>query len=111
MHPYFTVRYHTKYMYEVHEGNRFVNLALSVLFLLIPFQRAGWFFFSWQGAHIERAEVQVLHVEDPENVWVRRLQDKSYFFQLDEEIQEYCRYRVHKDLCVPCWNFLTIYGG
>jgi hypothetical protein len=36
--------------------------------------------------------VQVLHVEDPENVWVRRLQDKSYFFQLDEEIQEYCRY-------------------
>jgi hypothetical protein len=49
-------------------------------------------FFSWQGAYIERAEVQVLHVEDPENVWVRRLQDKSYFFQLDEEIQEYCRY-------------------
>ena len=31
-------------------------------------------------------------MEDPENVWVRRLQDKSYFFQLDEEIQEYCRY-------------------
>ena len=39
-------------------------------------------------------QVQVLSVEDPEHVWVRRLEDRSYFLNLDEDIQDYCRFII-----------------
>lgn len=49
---------------------------------------------SWQVEHIEVAAVQVLSVENPEKVWVRRTKDNIHFLPLDENIQDYCRYRI-----------------
>jgi hypothetical protein len=40
---------------------------------------------------MECAEVQVLSVEDPDHVWVRKVADRSYYLDLDQDIQDYCR--------------------
>jgi hypothetical protein len=40
---------------------------------------------------MECAEVQVLSIEDPDHVWLRKVEDRTCFLDLDEEIQYYCR--------------------